>query len=382
MAYNSPDSVGIVKTQFMELKENIELDSGEVFGPVTVGYETYGTLNAAKDNAILILHALSGNAHVAGYHTETDHRPGWWDMMIGPGKAFDTHKYFVICSNTLGGCSETTGPSSINPKTGKPYGTNFPVISIRDMVKVEKLLIDQLGIPSLLAVAGGSMGGMQVLEWAVNYPHFVKGAIPIASTACLSPQSIAFHEVGRRSIMADPKWMGGNYDPKDPPAKGLEIARMVGHITYLSEESMQAKFGRRLQGKEDYSWNFISPEFEVESYLKYQGEAFSKRFDANSYLYITKAMDYFDLAAREGGSLEQVLKDVTAKFLIIAFSSDWLFPPSQSREISKALRAADKDVSYVELETSAGHDAFLLEKEQISPLISHFIKQVSEGAPQ
>lgn len=366
----------------MNLKDSIELDSGEVFGPVTVGYETYGALNAAKDNTILLLHALSGNAHVAGYHTPTDHRPGWWDMMVGPGKAFDTDKYFVICSNTLGGCSETTGPSSINPKTNKPYGTSFPVISIRDMVKVQKLLIDQMGIPSLLAVAGGSMGGMQVLEWAVNYPGFVKGAIPIASTACLSPQSIAFHEVGRRSIMADPKWREGHYDPKDPPTKGLEIARMVGHITYLSEESMQAKFGRRLRGKEDYSWNFLLPEFEVESYLKYQGEAFTKRFDANSYLYITKAMDYFDLAARSAGSLEQVLKDVTAKFLIIAFSSDWLFPPSQSREISKALRATDKDVSYVELETSAGHDAFLLEKEQISPLISHFIKQLSEGAIQ
>lgn len=379
MAYDSPDSVGLVKTHLIELKENIELESGEVFGPVTVGYETYGTLNSDKSNAILILHALSGNAHVAGYHLPDDKRPGWWDMVVGPGKAFDTSKYFVICSNVFGGCSETTGPWSINPKTGKPYGTTFPVISIRDMVRVQKMFLDQLGVTSLHAVAGGSMGGMQVLEWVVSYPDFVRGAIPIACTARLSPQSIAFHEVGRRAIMADSKWNNGNYDLKDPPVKGLEIARMVGHITYLSEESMQAKFGRRLRNKEDYSWSLLLPEFEVETYLKYQGEAFTKRFDANSYLYITKSMDYFDLSSRSGGSLETLFKNVATKFLIIAFSSDWLFPPEQSKEIAKALRAVNKEVSYVEIPTSAGHDAFLLEKEQISPLISNFLKNISTG---
>lgn len=374
-AYGSTDSVGLIQTQFLELKKNIELDSGESFGPITVGYECYGNLDSMKSNAILIVHALSGNAHVAGYHTPHDRRPGWWDMMVGPGKAFDTNKYFIICSNVLGGCSETTGPSSINPKTEKPYGMTFPVISIRDMVKVQKMLIDELGIPELLAVAGGSMGGMQVLEWVVSYPDFVKGAIPIASTARLSPQSIAFNEVGRQAIMADPKWNKGNYDVKDPPVKGLEIARMVGHITYLSEESMQIKFGRRLRGADNYAYDF-SPEFEVESYLKHQGESFSKRFDANSYLYITKAMDYFDIASRAGGSLEKLFQNVLAKFLIITFSSDWLFPSTQSKEIAKALRAADKEVTYVDIESHAGHDAFLLEKDQISPLISYFLKDL------
>lgn len=363
--------------QTMELTDQIKLDSSEIFGPVTVAYETYGHLNENKSNAILILHALSGNAHAAGFHSPHDKRPGWWDILIGPDKSFDTNKYFIICSNVLGGCSETTGPSSINPETSKQYGMSFPVISIRDMVKVQKQLIDILEIPFLLCVAGGSMGGMQVLEWAVNYPDFIKGAIPIATTARLSPQSIAFNEVGRRSIMADPKWNEGNYAPDAPPAKGLEIARMIGHITYLSEESMDVKFGRRLREAQGYAYDF-NPEFEVETYLKYQGESFSKHFDANSYLYITKAMDYFDLASKAGGSLEIALQNVTAKFLMIGFSSDWLFPPCQLKEIAKALRTNDKEVSYVEIESKAGHDAFLLEKEQIGHLIKYFLKQLME----
>lgn len=375
--YASPDSVGLVKTEMLKLEKSIELDCKEILDNIVIAYETYGKLNKEKNNAILILHALSGNSHAAGYHSPNDSRPGWWDMMIGPGKAFDTNIFFVICTSSLGGCSSTTGPTSINPSTGKPYAMTFPVISIRDMVKVQKAFIDQLGIPELLCVSGGSMGGMQVLEWVVNYPGFVKGCIPIASTARLSPQSIAFHEVGRQAIMADPKWKNGNYEANDPPAKGLEIARMVGHITYLSEEAMQVKFGRRLRSGDNYLYNF-SPEFEVESYLKYKGEAFSKRFDANSYLYITKAMDYFDIASRAGGSLERLFKEVTAKFLIIAFSSDWLFPPSQSKRIAKALRTVDKDVTYVQIESSAGHDAFLLEREQLTLQIKFFLKHLIE----
>jgi homoserine O-acetyltransferase len=377
VTYGATDSVGLVQTKSLLLDQSIELDSGERFGPVTVAYETYGALNEDKTNAVLILHALSGTAHAAGYHTPNDRRAGWWDMMIGPGKPFDTTRYFIVCSNVLGGCGGTTGPTSVRPEADETYGMNFPVISIRDMVKVQKAFVDQLGIPGLLAVAGGSMGGMQVLEWAVSYPGFVRGAIPIACTARLSPQSIAFHEVGRRAIMADPKWKTGRYDPADPPARGLEIARMVGHITYLSEEAMQLKFGRRLRGSQ-YAYDF-NPEFEVETYLKYKGESFSRRFDANSYLYITKAMDYFDIASRSGGSLEKLFENVLSEFLILAFSSDWLFPPSQSKEIAKALRASDKEVTYIEVESPAGHDAFLLEKEKISPPIHFFLKHLSRG---
>jgi homoserine O-acetyltransferase/O-succinyltransferase len=371
------NSVGLVETHTVQLDQNIQLDCGMMFGPITVAYEMYGKMNADQSNVILVLHALSGSAHAAGYWTKEDKKPGWWDMMIGPGKALDTNLYCVICSNVFGGCYGTTGPSSINPRTQRPYGMSFPVISIRDMVTVQKKLIDQLGIPGLLAIMGGSMGGMQVLEWAVNYPGFVRGAIPIASTARLSAQSIAFDEVGRRAIMADPKWNNGNYDPKEPPAKGLEIARMVGHITYLSDESMQKKFGRRLKDTCEYSYDF-DPEFEVENYLRYQGESFVKRFDANTYLYITKAMDYFDISMRTNGSLEELFKNVTSNFLVMAFSSDWLFPSYQSKEIAKALRAVNKEVTYVEVKSSLGHDAFLLEQETITHVIKYFLKHLSE----
>src|SRR5262249_13718725 len=275
--------------------DSLTLDSGATIAPVDVAYETYGTLNSAKSNAILVLHAFSGDAHAAGISPETG-KPGWWDNMIGPGKGFDTNKYFVICSNVLGGCRGTTGPSSINPATGCPYAMSFPVITISDMVRLQKMLIDSLGIRRLLAVSGGSMGGMQALEWAVSYPDCVVTAIPIASTTKHSAQQIAFNEVGRQAIMADPDWCGGDYYGKQPPARGLAVARMVGHITYMSDESMREKFGRRLRGKENFGFGF-DVDFEVESYLRYRGSQFVNRFDANSYLYITKAMDYFDLTS-------------------------------------------------------------------------------------
>lgn len=337
----------------------------------------YGQINEDKSNVILVLHALSGDAHAAGYHSPQEKRPGWWDAMIGPGKAFDTNLYCVISTNVLGGCQGTTGPSSVNPKTGQVYNLAFPVISIKDMVKVQKKLLEHFDIHSLLCVTGGSMGGMQVLEWVVSHSEMIRGAIPMAFTSRLSPQSIAFNEVGRRAIMGDPKWNNGDYDPKDPPAKGLEIARMLGHITYLSEESMQLKFGRRLRDNERYAYGF-NTEFEVESYLKYQGESFVKRFDANSYLYITRALDYFDIARDTGGSLEVLFKNVNAKFLILSFSTDWLFPPAQSKEIAKALRAVDKEVSYVEIESNLGHDAFLIEHEKITPYVKYFLENLSQ----
>ncbi len=372
------NSVGQVETKIFTVPnpEEIVLDCGKTLPHIQVAYETYGKLNKDKSNAILIAHALSGDAHAAGYFSKNDKKPGWWDMMIGPNKCFDTNKYFVICSNVLGGCKGTTGPTSINPKTGKPYGMDFPVISIRDIVKVQKKLIDFLGIKRLLAVCGGSMGGMQVLEWAVDYPKNVLGAIPIATTATLSPLSIALNEVGRKAIMNDPNWKNGNYYGSEPPDKGLAVARMLGHITYLSDESMMKKFGRKLRDKDDYSYVFDT-EFEVESYLHYQGERFTKRFDANTYLYLTKAMDYFDLS-RETGSLEETFRNTLSHFLIIAFSSDWLFPPYQAKQIASALRACNKEVSYCELSSSYGHDAFLLEQKHQTTIISHFLQHLEK----
>jgi len=369
------NSVGIVETKyytFAEPPHEMELECGRKLGPITLAYETYGELNPSKDNAVLIAHALSGDAHVAGYHSPDDEKPGWWDIMVGPGKAFDTEKYFVICSNVIGGCKGSTGPSSINPNTGRPYGLQFPVVTIRDMVNAQKALIDHLGIERLLCVAGGSMGGMQVLQWTVSYPHAVRLAIPIATTARLSAQAIAFDEVGRQAIMSDPDWMSGDYYGKTIPHRGLAIARMIGHITYLSDKSMHQKFARRLQEKEEYGYDFVT-DFQVESYLRYKGDSFVKRFDANSYLYITKAMDYFDLA-QGYGSLKQAFAGVKAKFLVISFSSDWLFPSYQSKEIVTALRQNDIDAIYTEIQTDYGHDAFLLESEQLTNLISNFLE--------
>src|SRR6266436_328358 len=338
--------------------ESISLDNGTTLGPEDVAYETYGELNAKKTNAIMVLHAFSGDAHAAGISAETG-KPGWWDNMIGPGKAFDTNRYFVICSNVLGGCRGTTGPASINPATNVPYAMAFPVITVGDMVRLQRMLIDWFGIRRLLAVSGGSMGGMQALEWAVAYPDRVVTAIPIATTARHSAQQIAFNEVGRQAIMADPNWNGGNYYDKQPPARGLAVARMVGHITYMSDESMREKFGRRLRGKEAFGFAF-DVDFEVESYLRYRGSQFVTRFDANSYLFITKAMDYFDLTNGRA-SLAAALEPARARFLIISFSSDWLYPTYQSQELVRALRARNCDVAYVELQSNYGHDAFLVD---------------------
>jgi homoserine O-acetyltransferase len=364
-------SIGLVKTQYMTLFEPptaLELNCGSRLGPVQVAYETYGRLSPEKDNVILLCHALSGDAHAAGYHHADERKPGWWDNMIGPGKGIDTNKYFVICSNVLGGCKGTTGPGSINPETGKPWGLKFPVITIADMVRVQKAMIDRLGIKKILAVVGGSMGGMQVLEWATRYPEMVVSALPIATTARLSAQSIAFNAVGRNAIVADPNFRDGQYYDHPSPSCGLGIARMIGHITYLSEESMHRKFGRSLRNAENYQYDFDS-EFSVETYLDYQGQRFVERFDANTYLYITKAIDYFDLASAHG-SLEKAFENVQSRFLTISFSSDWLFPPSQSRHIVQALLTSNKDVTYCNIESPYGHDAFLLEEQTLGAIIS------------
>jgi len=367
-------SVGIVKTQYFTFAEPphpMRLEGGRTLGPITLAYETYGELSAAKDNAVLILHALSGDAHAAGYNAPGERHPGWWDIMIGPGKAFDTRKYVVICSNVIGGCKGSTGPSSINPTTGRPYGLSFPIVTIRDMVNAQKVLVDHLGIKQLLCVVGGSMGGMQVLQWVASYPERVRLAIPIATTSKLSAQAIAFDEVGRQAIMADPHWKDGDYYGKPVPRHGLAIARMVGHITYLSEQSMHQKFGRKLQDKTEYGYNFRT-DFQVESYLRYKGDHFVDRFDANSYLYISKAMDYFDLTPPHG-RLEDALAKVQSRFLVISFSSDWLFPSHLSKEIVSALRHVGAATVYTEIQTDYGHDAFLLESEQLTSLISNFL---------
>jgi homoserine O-acetyltransferase/O-succinyltransferase len=367
-------NAGIVRTRkvtFDQPGEELALEGGGTLSPFTLAYETYGELSEAKDNAILVTHALSGDAHVAGRHSASDKRAGWWDMLIGPGKALDTDRYFVICSNVIGGCNGSTGPASENPATGEPYGTDFPVVTIADMVNAQALLLDRLGVPKLLAAIGGSMGGMQVLEWAVSHPERVHLVVPMATAARQPVQAIAFNEVGRQAIMADPDWRGGHYYGKKPPAKGLSVARMVGHITYLSDDAMQEKFGRRLRDIHDYSFTF-SPDFEVESYLRHQGLAFTNRFDANTYLYITRALDYFDLT-RTHGSLVRAFRDVKARFLVLAFSSDWLHPPYQLKEIVSALRATHKHVSYYEVETRFGHDAFLLEREKMEGIISAFL---------
>ncbi len=350
----------------------LTLDCGRKLYEVTLAYELYGELSPAKDNAILILHALSGDAHVAGYHDENEEKPGWWDEMVGPGKPIDTDKYFVICSNVIGGCSGSTGPKSIDPATGKPYNLNFPVITIRDMVRAQKRLIDFLGIKQLLSVIGGSMGGMQAMEWAVTYPDAIRSAIPVATTSQLSPQSIAFDWVGREAIKSDPNWLSGAYPPDRTPDMGLSTARMLAHITYLSDESMDAKFGRDLQEHECYAFNF-GRDFAVESYLEYQGRRFVERFDACSYFYITRAMDYFDMAGGSGGDLAKAFSKATADFLVISFSSDWLFTTRQSRNIVNALLKNHCNVSFCEIDSSYGHDAFLLETERLGGMIRDFL---------
>jgi homoserine O-acetyltransferase len=368
------NSVGLVETKTARVvkpEQPLKLECGKTLAPIDVAYETYGRLNDAADNAILICHALSGNAHVAGRNSTDDRKPGWWDVMVGPGKGIDTNKYFVICSNFLGGCSGTTGPCSVNPATGRHYGLDFPIITIADMVNVQKLLMDKLGIKQLLTVIGGSIGGMQALQWTISYPEFVKSAIPIATTTHLGAQSIAFDAVGRNAILGDSNFTNGQYDTENGPDRGLAIARMIGHITYLSEKGMREKFGRQLRNGARYSYDFNS-EFAVETYLDYQGQSFVERFDANSYLYITKASDYFDLA-QAYGSLNKAFSQTTCRFMVISFSSDWLFTPEQSRTMVNALVANRKDVSYCNIESPYGHDAFLLEPETLGSLISGFL---------
>jgi len=364
------DSVGIVETKFLNIDYPFVLESGKSLDNITVAYETYGELNNDKNNAILICHALTGDAHAAGWH-RGDKKPGWWEMIIGPGKVLDSEKYFIICSNVLGGCKGTTGPSSINPKTGHEYGLEFPVITIKDMVDVQKVLIDSFDIHQLYAVIGGSMGGMQVLQWIVSYPDMMKKAIPLATTARSSPQQIAFNEVGRQSIFSDPNWNEGNYyGTGKSPKNGLSVARMIAHITYLSDESMYLKFGRDLQDKDEISYD-LSMDFQVESYLHHQGESFVKRFDANSYLYITKAVDLFDLAV--DNSVIEGFRNVKCKLEVISVDSDWLYPTEQSTEIVAALNANDVEVSFSEIKSNYGHDAFLLEKGQLNYLLSKFL---------
>jgi homoserine O-acetyltransferase/O-succinyltransferase len=388
-----PGSAGVFRTQYVDLPAPLPLDCGKTLEQVRIAYEAYGRLSARKDNVILVCHALSGDAHAAGWSDDpstpsavdgfgADERGikprgglGWWDGMIGPGKAFDTERYFVICMNLIGSCRGSTGPSSRNPATGQPYGLDFPVVTVADMVRAEKLALELLGIDSLLAIAGGSLGGMQALEWAVAYPDAVRGCISIASTPHLGSQGVAWNAIARNAIMADPDWQAGfYYGTGRAPTAGIGVARMVGHVTYLSAESMREKFARRLQERENYSFTLTEPDFAVESYLRHQADSFAGRFDANSYLYLSRALTYFDLARDHGGgSLESALADVKARYLLISFSSDWLYPPRDGYELEAALRANGKSVTHHEIQASYGHDSFLLEERRQAPMIAAFL---------
>jgi homoserine O-acetyltransferase len=386
-------SVGVIETRFLDLPTPLKLDGGRELHPVRVAYETYGALSAAGDNVILVCHALSGDAHAAGFartppaestrdgfaaedRDGTSGRGlGWWDGMIGPGKAFDTDRYFVVCTNLLGGCRGTTGPSSIDPATGEPYGSNFPVITVADMVRTERAFLHELGIERLAVVAGGSLGGMQALEWAVRYPSQVDAIVAIASTHALRPQGVAWNAIARNAITSDPAWQGGHYyDTGRKPDAGMSVARMVGHMTYLSAQSLGDKFGRRLQFSDNIRYTLLEPEFEIESYLRHQGDAFVRRFDANTYLYTSRALTYFDLARQYGGgSLADALRPLLARTLLIAFSSDWLYPPAGSEELCEALRSLGKDVDYHVIDAPYGHDCFLLEEARQTTMIQQFL---------
>lgn len=373
MEHEKTEALVPVATQLLKWDKPITLECGATLDAIDIAYETYGTLNANKSNAILICHAFSGDAHAAG--VDAAGRVGWWDSMIGPDRAFDTNKYFMICSNILGGCRGTTGPSSINPKTGRQYATDFPVITIKDMVAVQKILIDHLGIEKLLSVSGGSMGGMQVLQWVADYPERVLSVIPIATSLKHSPQQIAFNEVARQAIISDPTWNGGHYYANGQPERGLALARMIGHITYMSDKSMEEKFSRQLK-KERLGFSFDA-DFQVEGYLRYKGDKFVQRFDANSYLYITKAMDYFDLSDKD---LFPPERRFAVKFLVISFQSDWLYPSYQSRDLVRLLKTRFVDVTYCEVPSTYGHDAFLLEIEEQEMLVKGFLARVAKGA--
>jgi len=349
----------------------LRLDGGALLAPVEIAYETYGTLAADGGNAMLVCHALTGDQHLASAHPRTG-KPGWWQRMVGPGKPIDTDRYFVICTNVLGSCMGSTGPASTDPTTGRPYAMTFPVITIRDMVRAQALLLDHLGVARLMAVVGGSMGGMQALSWAATFPDRVEKCVVIASTARHSAQNIAFHEVGRQAVMADPNWRGGDYYDGDPPAAGLAVARMAAHITYLSEAGLTENFGRRLQARAQKSFGFDA-DFQVESYLRHQGLAFTDRFDANSYLYITRALDYFDLAEEHGGLLANAFRGTATRFCLVSFDTDWLYPTAESRSIVHALMAAGAPASFVELSSPFGHDAFLLDSPELDRVIHGFL---------
>jgi homoserine O-acetyltransferase len=355
----------------------MRLASGQLLGPFTVAYQTYGTLNADKSNAILVCHALTGDQYVAEAHPVTG-RPGWWERVVGPGLTLDTERYFVICVNVLAGCMGSAGPKDIDPRTGHPFGLDFPIITITDMVAAQKLVVEHLSIEKLFAVIGGSMGAMQTLEWAARYPEMVFCAIPIAGAARHSAQNIAFHEVGRQAIMADPNWAGGDYYGHDTrPERGLAVARMAAHITYLSDSALHTKFGRNLQDRQAVTFGFDA-DFQIESYLRHQGRSFVDRFDANSYLYITRAMDYFDMAAEHGDNLALAFEKSPVRFCLISFTSDWLFPTSESRRIVHALNAVAAPVSFVEIETESGHDAFLLEEPEFFRILSGFLQGAAD----
>ena len=371
---DNPESL---KVRF-EADQPLVLDAGVPLAPLTIAYQTYGTLNAAKSNAVLICHALTGDQHVANEHPVTG-KPGWWEWMVGPGRPIDTERYFVICSNVIGGRMGSTGPSTLNPATGRCYGLDLPVITIRDMVNAQAMLIDHLGIDSLFCVAGGSMGGMQVLQWAASYPERVFSALPIATSAKHSAQNIAFHEVGRQAVMADPDWRGGRYFEEDvSPRKGLAVARMAAHITYLSEAALQRKFGRNLQDRDKPTFGFDA-DFQIESYLRHQGMTFVERFDANSYLYMTRAMDYFDLAADHGSVLANAFRGTRTRFCVVSFTSDWLFPTSDSRQTVQALNAAGASVSFVEISSDKGHDAFLLDEPELFATTGGFLSAAAKA---
>lgn len=351
----------------------LRLDGGALLSPVEIAYETYGTLNEDASNAILVCHALTGDQHVASEHPITG-KPGWWTRMVGPGRPIDPERHFVICTNVLGSCMGSSGPASINPETGKPWGMAFPVITIRDMVRAQAMLLDHLGVERLFAVVGGSMGGMQALSWSATFPDRVAAAVVIASAPRHSAQNIAFHEVGRQAIMADPKWRGGDYyESNDPPTAGLAVARMAAHITYLSEAGLTAKFGRKLQARDSKTFGFDA-DFQVESYLRHQGIAFVERFDANSYLYITRALDYFDLAEEHGGLLADAFQGSATRFCVVSFDTDWLYPTPESRAIVQALNAAGAAASFVELRSPFGHDAFLLESPELNRVVDGFLR--------
>ena len=386
-------SVGTVETQFLDLPTPLSLDCGRELHPIRIAYETYGCLSAARDNVILVCHALSGDAHAAGLARvppeasardgfRADERDagrgralGWWDGMIGPGKAFDTDRFFVVSTNLLGGCRGTTGPSSTNPATGRPYGSDFPVITVADMVRAQRAFLREIGISRLAAVAGGSLGGMQALEWAVLYGEEVDAIVPIASTHALHPQGVAWNAIARSAITSDPDWQGGHYyGTGRAPTAGMGVARMVGHITYLSAGAIGRRFGRRLQFAHDIRYQLTEPEYEVENYLRHQADAFVRRFDANTYLYLSRALSYFDLARQYGGGrLADAVRTVSARTLLIAFSSDWLYPPEGSEELAAALRAAGRQVDFHVIDAPYGHDSFLLEEARQTPMIREFL---------